>query len=288
MMTFEEGQTVYDRSGRVYQFAGMMGKSAIVHPMLEGEGYDGEPCPYPSELAEAKSVSDIFDNPPIPLINADVALAKQKLKELNDAIAEASAELRNAEKVNAARLEKLKRYDALSRIEDFIDGKMTHFAIRGQYSHDIKVKTFDEVMKCKNDYGRFNGDIKLLSLFGTRKDYPQHGNASNDLLWRVNQYSDGSGSGWWIVHPCMSEDEAITIAAKWLEEIWAEHRGLTDRGARAGWLRGSIESAKSLSLPAPDDIIADFDAYKTQAAQEAVDKARAELEKALAAQGGAA
>jgi hypothetical protein len=86
----------------------------------------------------------------------------------------------------------------------------------------------------------------------------------------------------------MSEDEAITIAAKWLEEIWAEHRGLTDRGARAGWLRGSIESAKSLSLQVPDDIIADFDVYKTQAAQEAVDKARAELEKALAAQGGAA
>lgn len=285
-MTLKEGQTVYDRSGRVYQFAGMMSKSAIVHPMFEGEDYDGDQFAYISDLAEAKSVSDIFANPPVPFINADVALATQKLKELNDAIAEASAELRNAEKVNAARIEKLKRYDALSRVEDFIDGKMTHFVIRGQYSNSIEVKTFDEAMKCKNDYGRFNGDVKLLSLFGTKKNYPQSGNASNSLLWRVNQYSDGSGGGWWTVQPCVSEDEAISIAAKWLEEIWAEHRSLEDRDARGHWLCTSIESANKIGLAVPDDIAADFESHKMRAAQAAVEKARAELEKALAAQRG--
>lgn len=288
MSGFEKGQTVYDRSGRVYEFAGMMDGTAIVRPMLEGEDYDGNSSLYASELAEALPVARLCDKPPVQFINADVSLATQKLADLNAAIAEASAELRNAEKANAARLEKLKRYGALSRIEDFIDGKMTHFVIRSQYGRSVAVKTFDEVMQCKDDYGRFQGDIKLLSLFGTRKNYPEHANKDGNLLWRVNQYYDGSGDGWHIVQPCLSEDEARDIALGWLNEKWDEHRGLSDRDARAHWLAGSIESATKLGFEVPADIMADFNNQKERAAKAAVEKAQAELEKAMQAAGGAA
>ena len=287
MSGFKKGQTVYDRSGRVYEFTGMMDGAAIVRPMLEGEDYDGNSSLYASELAEVRPVAHLCDKPPVQFINADVSLATQKLADLNAAIAEASAELKNAEKVNAARLEKLKRYDALSRIEDFIDGKMTHFAIRSQYGRSVEVKTFDEVMQCKDDYGRFQGDIKLLSLFGTRKNYPEHANKDGNLLWRVNQYYDGSGGGWHIVQPCLSEDEAREAAAGWLDGFWDEHRGLSDRETRAHWLSESIKSAEALGFEVPADIMADFNAHRERAAKAAVEKAKAELEKAMQAAGGA-
>lgn len=285
---FTAGQTVYDRSGRVFEFAGMMGDSAIVHPMYEASGWEGETETYPSELAERKALHEISAKPPTQAINADVSLASEKLAELNASIAAAAANLRETERSHKARMETLKRYSALSRIEDFIEGRMTHFVCRTQYGRGVEVKTFDEMMKAKDDYGRFNGDIKLLSLFGVCGSYAGHGNIKKDLLWRVNHYYDGSGSGSHQVQPCISEDEAKGIAANWLDGIWVEHRGLTDRATRWHWLKDAIDSAKSLGFAVPADIQKDFDEGKERAARVAVEKAEAELAKARIAAGGIA
>jgi hypothetical protein len=277
------GQTVYDRNGRVYEFAGMMGESAVVRQVFDGLGWEGEIEPYPSDLASLMPLSQLADEPPTAQIVELVLRAENELKRLKNEIAEATSEARQAEKQNADRIAKLKRLSALSRIEDFIDGKITHFAIRTQYGSGVEVKAFDDVMLSKNDYGRFNGEVKLLSLYGTKKDYPQHGNMNGDLLWRVNQYYDGSGGGGLTVQPCLSEDEAKGIAAGWLEEKWEEHRGASDRIAHAHWLKDAIESAVKIGLNVPEDITADFEAQKSKAANDALAKAEAELEKARAA-----
>mgnify|MGYP006921292183 CR=1 FL=1 len=281
---FKAGQTVYDRSGRVYQFQGMMDNSAIVCQIFEGQGWEGELDPYPSELASAMDLGSLSVEPPTAAIVAEVLKAENELKRIKDAIADATAEARNAEKQNAERLAKLKRFKALSRIEDFLEGNITHFVTRSQYGGRIKVEAFEETMHCKNDYGRFDGDIKLLSLFGRRGAYPQHGNVDGDLLWKVNQYYDGSGGGWHIVQPCLSEEEAKSIAAGWLDERWAEHRLLEDRLAKSHWLREYIDSANALGLTVPDDIIADFEAHKETAREAAIQKAKADLENLLSKQ----
>jgi hypothetical protein len=281
-MTFEAGQTVYDRSGRVYQYQGMMDNRAIVCRIFDGAGWEGELEPYPSELAEQMDVASLSDTPPTAQIVELVLRAENELKRIKAEIAEATVEARNAEKQNADRLEKLKRFSALEQLEAFLDGEITHFATTAQYGGKIEVKTFDETMLCKDDYGRFNGEVKMLTLFGTKKSYPEHGNKNGDLLWKVNQYYDGSGSGWHIVQPCLSEDEAKAVAAQWLEDKWAEHRALEDRLKHSYWLKAYIESADKIGLPAPDDIIADFEASKKAAAEAAVQKAKDELAKAMA------
>lgn len=280
-MKFKAGQTVYDRSGRVYQFQGMMDDRAIVCQIFDGQGWEGEIEPYPSELASAMDVASLSAKPPTAAIVAEVLKAENELKRIKDAIVEATTEARNAEKQNADRLAKLKRFSALSRIEEFLEGKITHFVTRPQYGGRILVQTFEETMHCKNDYGLFDGDLKLLSLFGTRKYNPEHGNAKGDLLWKVNQYYDGSGSGWHIVQPCISEDEAKAVAAGWLEERWAEHRSLKDKQTRSHWLKDYIESAEKIGLTVPDDIIADFEAKKKSDAEAAIQKAKDELAKAM-------
>ncbi|MGL5735425.1 MAG: hypothetical protein ACRCYS_11215, partial [Beijerinckiaceae bacterium] len=165
--------------------------------------------------------------------------------------------------------------------EDFLEGRMTHFVLWGQYDRAIKIETFDEVMMSKNDNGGLNGDVKLLSLFGTCRSYPEHGNKDGNLLWRVNQYRDGSGS-WKHAHPCTSEDEAKDVAAKWLNGQWDEHRAVEDRAKNAHWLKGSIASAQAIGLAVPDDIAADFADSQARQAQAAVQKAQEALDLAKA------
>lgn len=285
---FKKGQTVFDRNGRTYEFAGMMAETAIVHPIYEASGWEGETEFYSSELAQPMHLSALSAKPPVQSVNAELTKAQADLAEIKVKIREAETHLREAEKGNIERLTKLKRYSALSRVEDFIEGRMTHFAIRTQYGRGVEVKTFDEVMQCKDDYGRFNGEIKLLSLFGTSKNRSDHGNKGGDLLWKVNLYYDGSGGSVHIVQPCLSEDEAIQIASGWLETMWAERRALTDRIAGAHWLKDTIDSAEKIGLTVPDDILADYAEAKEIAARRAVEKAQEELDKALKAQAGAA
>jgi len=280
MSKFKTGSTVYDRSGRIYEFRAEVDNMAVVHPILSAVGWEGEVEPYPSHTAEIFPLASISLDPPTTLIVADVLRAENELARLRGEIAAATTLARNAEKDNAERLAKLAKYAALSRIEDFLEGRMTHFVMWGEYSREIKVKTFDEVMLSKNDNGTLDGDVKLLSLFGTCRGYPQHGNKDGDLLWRVNQYRDGSG-GWKNAQPCTSEEEAKEVAANWLSSQWEEHRAAGDRIKNAHWLKGSIDSAKAIGLAVPDDIASDYTESRKVAAATAVQKAQEALEKAI-------
>lgn len=278
---FKAGCKCYDRSGRVYEFRAAIDSMAVVHPILSAEGWEGEIEPYPSQTAEIVPLASISVKPPTAEIVAEVLRAENELARLRAEIAAATTAARNAEKENAERLAKLAKYAALSRIEDFLEGRMTHFVMWGQYSREINIKTFGEVMLSKNDYGRPDGDVKLLSLFGTCRYYPDHGNKDGNLLWRVNQYRDGSGS-WSNAQPCMSEDEAKEVAAKWLNCQWDEHRAAEDRAKNAHWLKGSIDSAQAIGLVVPDDIAADYADSQKRQALSAVQKAQEALELAIA------
>lgn len=280
MSKFKTGSTVYDRNGRSYEFRAAIDSVAVVHPIFSAEGWEGELESFPSDQAEIVPLASLASKPPTAEIVADVLRAENELARLRAEIAEATTAARNAEKDNAERMARLAKYAALSRIEDFLEGRMTHFVMWGQYSRSIEIKTFDEVMLSKNDNGVLDGDVKLLSLFGTCKSYPQHGNKDADLLWRVNQYRDGSG-GWKNAHPCSSKGEALEIAAKWLNNQWEEHRATEDRVKDAHWLKGSIDSATTLGFAVPEDIAADFAESKRRAAEMAIEKAQEALNKAL-------
>ncbi|MGL5737005.1 MAG: hypothetical protein ACRCYS_19245 [Beijerinckiaceae bacterium] len=281
MVEMKRGSTVYDRNGRTYEYRATIDEVAIVHPIFSAGGWEGEIEAYPSELAEVLPLSSISPEPPTAKIVAEVLRAENELARLKAEIAAATTAARNAEKSNAERLAKLTKYAALSRIEDFLEGRMTHFVMWGQYSRAIEIKTFDEVMLSKNDNGRLDGDVKLLSLFGTCRSYPEHGNKDGDLLWRVNRYRDGSGT-YLNAQPCASEDEAKEIAANWLNNQWDEHRAIEDRAKNAHWLKGSIESAQAIGLAVPDDIVADFADHQKRQALAAVQKAQEALDLATA------
>lgn len=91
-------------------------------------------------------------------------------------------------------------------IKSFINGEYTHILYCEYGSITIEEWNADLFARYEKDYGhtKFDG-IRLISLFG-------YWNKRLEMDWRVNQYRDGSGSGWHSFYPCKSYQEAILKA----------------------------------------------------------------------------
>lgn len=131
------------------------------------------------------------------LKNEIVQLQEDKVK-LMDSITSVEAE-------NAERLKKYKQYKQLENIDDFLNGKITHYVC---LSWNLKIVCREDDT-CEYD----KGNTKLLTLFGK---------SNGGLQWRLNDYSDGSGSNEHVV-PCTSYEEALTIMQSHIK-----HRTETD------------------------------------------------------------
>lgn len=70
----------------------------------------------------------------------------------------------------------------LDNIVDLLQGKITHVVILG-YSPEIV--EFDEAVEYKDSYYSYKNELKLISVLG---------NSKGDIKYRINRYSDGSGS----------------------------------------------------------------------------------------------
>jgi len=135
-------------------------------------------------------VDQIFDRQPKAVYDKDVKALQQKIKDLHTELGTIRKEVSGFEKDEKSRLRRLKRHESLKLLEDYLDGKITHYVTLG-YRPEI-VKFEDE----KDSYD--HSGLKLLSLFG---------NSKGDLTWRLNDYNDGSGS-WKSVFPCTSYEGA--------------------------------------------------------------------------------
>lgn len=273
--SFAAGDVVYDRSGTKYEFAEeLSGSRALVRQILTVDCWDGEE-EYPADSPDIVSLSTIFAKAPTAVIDADVQAASIRLAEVREALANAESDLNAKQREVLARLEKLQAYDGLERIEDWLDGKITHFVIRSGYgSNKVQVKTADETLQCE-DRGRFNGEMKLLCLFGTTNRY--HAPPRPSVEWRLNNYYDGSGS-WTGVYPATSEADARKIAHGMLKEIFdayfAEEKPQTYRLAEA------IESAEQLGYPVPQDAQRAVHMMRVENARKQTEDAEAKLSEA--------
>lgn len=122
----------------------------------------------------------------------------------------------------------------------------------------------------KTDEGGHPKPLKLLTLFGRTK---------GDLQWRVNCYSDGSGSSTEEVLLFPSEElavEALKDHAHKRLEFYAENLGRL-YGAEK-WV--AIAKVFKLEIPAP--VVNALKAQKRSAAQKAKAKALSDLEAAEA------
>jgi hypothetical protein len=120
--------------------------------------------------------------------------------------------------------------------------------------------------------GSWDKSLRLLTLFGDTK---------GDLQWRINRYSDGSGSSNIEVFPCHNEEEAIAIVRQLYTDavaVWRE-QDKKHYGRAIEWSTKCPEGWVTV----PDDIREYLADAKQQARQAELEKARENLAKAEAA-----
>jgi hypothetical protein len=208
---FQPGQTVYLPDGREAIYVGLVeGGDHAIRPVYVRDpddygDYGGED-PDEDIFGHVTLSREIYANPVFPKIaqqyqdlvksNADL---RSKAQDLRSEIS--SLELNKKEVIKRAG-----DYPCIQHTLDFIEGRFTHAVVIEW--NGPQIVTLNEALTYLED--KREKGMKMLGLFGTEKyrlGTPPYRLKDRKMEWKVNRYSDGSGS-WSLVIPCYSEQEA--------------------------------------------------------------------------------
>jgi len=182
----EIGDCKYLANGQEVRVVKELPDGALVQKIYENDG---------DEWAEDHIffVEKIYEHAPTEKQDARLTKLRTEIDGLYKIRADLLQEIDTAKKSEGERLKKYKRYEALRHLDDFLDGKITHYATKTYTSWGVE----DINIAKKNKYDR--GNTKLLCL---------HGRSNGDLEWHLYEYSDGSG-GSHEAFPYRSYEEAL-------------------------------------------------------------------------------
>lgn len=218
-------------------------------------------------------VAKVFDQAPVAIHEKRVAELLESVDKLEQRHASLMQQIAAREQSHRQRLAKLAKHDGLQLIEDFIDGKITHYVISEGYDwsndghYELRISTPQEE---KSGNERNERELKLLALYGK---------SGRTVEWKLHYYSDGSGGRSCFCWPFTSYDSAREFAVKLFEEACS--KSLAKKNRRAGYL---LASAKAIGVEPPawvDASVRDFalaQAKKEQVnAQNTLDLANSKL-----------
>lgn len=229
---------VYSRDGNRARFIAQVDDNYFVEPEIEYQSsFDGEMY---SDWGSTTSWREIFLVPPREVIDASIAKLNKEYETLRSKINELHGEIMGKESLIAAQKKRFAQHDKLKRLEDFIDGKITHVVITEiAYSSwsRIAIKEFDAAIR-EDEKDRYNHSLKLVTLFGK---------SNGDLQWQLNTYACGSGSSQEII-PCKSLEEAMEEAQKVLQKAFESHKEKNIMGT------DFLESARKIGLKLSEEM----------------------------------
>lgn len=147
-----------------------------------------------TRLSDTVLVDEIFETAPTAQLDKRVSELTSEIKNLTEVKKRLDEEIRDSSRNHERRLKELQKYPNLDRLDDFINGRITHIISESWGSYTIK--TFEEALKTED---RWSKALKLITLYGRENSYE----------YRLNQYADGSGDSG-IIYPCTSYEEAIS------------------------------------------------------------------------------
>lgn len=275
-MKFQAGQTVFDEHGAEYEYVSALDSGHVVRQKFEanGPGDDDEVETWlgaPTVLHRVLPTHDAAKEK----ISAELADIQQSIEKANERLnqlrEETHAMRRENEQIEKQRKAEYAKHTALSRIDDFIAGKITHF-VTASYEGVI-LESLAAGVASTDKYDRA---LKLLSLYG---------DSNGDLQWRINHYSDGSGSSR-KVYPFCSEEEALAFARKLVSDELADMVAgkcpMNGAGVPAA-LHIAVKSASRFGVEVPQQLLDTKHAADLKHAEAVVAKAQEELAKAMAA-----
>lgn len=209
----------YTKSGKKVAVVGQLNANQWIVREIFMSG-DGEiPC------GENFIEASLLDEPVVTWEEKRKNVLEAKIKRLESEISDAEGKLKVVRQhVNSVTcynnvIAKYGNIDCeeLKTFLSFISGEITHVVV-DRYNPEI-FELKDIIGECEDS--RFSG-LKLINLFGTMSDGKRKtGEDGLSLEWRINMYSDGSGS-WDTIIPCVSFEEAK-------EECKRLNKALADR-----------------------------------------------------------
>lgn len=263
MSKFQKGDTVYNLDGQQGAYIASYGGMYLVAPEYETDGRE-------PHWGRPEEWREVFSEPPTVKLQAKVDELDKLVTEKRAELKRVNEELDQAGRRRQEQLKKIGQHRALQRIEDYLDGKFTHFLEVPGYSAPTIVTADDALAHGGTD--RWDKSLRLLTLFGDTK---------GDLQWRINRYSDGSGSSNTEVYPCHNEEEAVDIVRQLYADavaVWREQEK-KHYGRAIEWSQKCPEGW----IVVPNDIREYLANAKQQARQAELEKARENLAKAEAA-----
>ena len=196
-MKFEAGQDVYDEHGSTYTYITQDSGEHIVREVLEdsesGEPYEGDVRTLRNVFTSPESGRQKLDAQ-LSALQEKIAAAQLELHDVQGAIHVANKEVQ-------ARTDRLKQHEQLAFLDDYLQGKITHYVELEGYSGACQIIPVDDGVDSRK--------FKLLTLSG---EVGYHGG----IQWTLNRYSDGSGYEHGVF-PCRSIEEASDKARLHLE-----------------------------------------------------------------------
>ncbi len=219
----------YLKSGERVSLIQKLNNGYLIDKFIWTTNWEGEEEQWPSDNPSV--VGEIFDEPPRVVLDGRVAELNLDCDKLVAKKSKLIDDVRLLKLEYNTLFNKLDLVEKLKPLVNHLNGNMvTHYLVLDRYRPKI------EGAEQTDDYGRNTLGQKLLTLYG---------DSNGNLVWRINQYRDGSGSHWRTVIPCSSMDEAKLELENFIQELVNEEKP-----------RGSIiEVAKKYDIKLPKDYI---------------------------------
>lgn len=262
---FKKGQRCYTPEGLAVEYVGAAPGGHLAVAVY----VDGDDQEWPEDdTPQFHRV--LYAKPRTRALSAEVEELSNTIKQRREELDGIERKIAERENISRAMDKRFKQHAALKRIDDWIEGRMTHFVTVGEYG-GVAIWERDALLRDGQDQ-HDRSEIRLVCLFGRSK---------GDLQWGINRYRDGSGQ-WMDCFPCGSEEEAKQIAAQAVRTFWGSDNEYRRMAA--------TKSAQKMGLCVPEERIKEMrdreiaDAQKTvKEAEERLANAQAALRKAQAA-----
>lgn len=199
----------------------------------------------------------LYEKPPIQMQHDQIKDLSKLIDDLNDKKRQLAEEVRLHKANLAGRMEEISKYEGLERLEDFLEGRITHFIFK-KFGPPVLLTKEDSLRYIDNYVTKSQG-LKLLTLFGK---------ANGDLQWRINDYPDGSGASTAVI-PCCSYEDAVDSCRPMIAE-----QETSDRPTKE-W----VDFAESIGLSMSDNYKNKVSIIQEEVRQNKIKKLKEDLAK---------
>ena len=264
MEKFEFGATVYSSDGQAAEYVARIADGHIVRPVVEAYSFDGESS-Y-DHICEPVTWRAAFYVPPVAKFNDELRAIHGKIAAATEELAAKRAEdsLFNAD--TAKRKASRDQVEALRYVDEFLAGKLTHYAIIPSYGVSSVMLVGDATQGDRS----YNQEMRLLCLYGKIDSF-------RTPHWRLHQYSDSSGGYGDLAMPARSQEEAESLIRSSIERRLADQ--LKDRDHS---VFGIVMDADAWGVSVPDALRAVSDESKAEQIKQAAESARTQYAAAAA------